>query len=74
MIFDGCSFNVKLNYTVLLEDNGAIIEQKNFSSDSCVNGVCATSFAFTSSRSYRVSIRATNLVGSDAAQSLTIGK
>ena len=60
MIAEGCSFNERLNFTVALKDNGAIIEQKFISSDSCVNGLCEIPFVFTSSRSYTVSVTATN--------------
>ena len=76
MISDGCSFNDELNYTVVLEDNGTIIEQRVISSDSCVNGFCETSFVATSSNSYVVRVTATNGIGlsSGTVESSTIGK
>ena len=75
MIFEGCSFNDELNYTVVLEDNGTIIEQRVISSDSCVNGFCETSFFSTSSNSYVVHVTATNGIGlsSGTVESSTIG-
>ena len=63
MISEGCSFNEELNYTVVLEDNGTIIEQRVISSDSCVNGFCETTFVSTSSNSYVVRVTATNGIG-----------
>ena len=75
VISDDCSFNDELNYTVVLEDNGTIIEQRVISSDSCVNGFCKTSFVSTSSNSYVVHVTATNGIGlsSGTVQSSTIG-
>ena len=75
MISQECSFNDELNYTVDLEDNGTIIEQRVISSDSCVNGFCETSFVSTSSSIYVVRVTATNGIGlsSGAVESSTIG-
>ena len=76
MIADGCSFNGGLNFTVALKDNGATIEQRIINSGSCVNGLCQTSFVFTSSRNYTVSVTATNGIGisSGTIESSTIGE
>ena len=75
MISEGCLFNDELNYTVVLEDNGTIIEQRVISSDSCVNGFCETSFVSTSSNSYVVGVTATNGIGLSSAtvETPTIG-
>ena len=75
MISESCSFINELNYTVVLEDNGTIIEQRVISSDSCVNGFCETSFVSTSSNSYVVHVTATNGIGlsSGTVQSSIIG-
>ena len=76
MISEDCSFNDELDYTVVLLDNGTIIEQRVISSDSCVNGFCETSFVSTSSNSYVVRVTATNGIGlsSGTMESSTIGK
>ena len=76
MISEGCSFNDELNYIVVLESNGTIIEQRVISSDSCVNGFCETSFVSTSSNSYVVRVTATNGIGlsSGTVDSSTVGK
>ena len=76
MISEDCSFNDELDYTVVLLDNGTIIEQRVISSDSCVNGFCETSFVSTSSNSYVVRVTATNQIGlsSGTMESSTIGK
>ena len=75
MISESCSFNDELNYTVVLEDNETIIEQRVISSDSCVNGFCETFFVSTSSNSYVVHVTATNGIGlsSGTVESSTIG-
>ena len=75
MIAEGCSFNDELSYSVVLEGNGTIIEQRVISSDSCVNGFCETSFVSTSSNSYVVHVTATNGIGlsSGSVESSTIG-
>ena len=76
MITESCSFNDRLNFTVALKDNGAIIEQRFINSDSCVNGSCETPFVFTSSRRYTVSITATNGIGlsSGTVDSFSVGE
>ena len=76
VISDDCSFNDELNYTVLLEDNGTIIEQRVINSDSCVNGFCETSFVSTSINSCVVRVTATNGIGLSSAtvESSTVGK
>ena len=75
MISEGCSFNDELDYTVVLEGIGTIIEQRVISSDSCVNGFCETSFVSTSSNSYVVHVTATNGIGLSSAtvETPTIG-
>ena len=75
VISEDCSLNDVLDYTVVLKDNGTIIEQRVISSDSCVNGFCETSFVATSSNSYVVHVTATNGIGlgSGTVQLSTIG-
>ena len=75
MISEDCLFNDELDYTVVLLDNGTIIEQRVISSDSCVDDLCETSFVSTSSNSYVVGVTATNGIGLSSAtvESPTIG-
>ena len=58
-----------VNYTVILEDSvlGVIEEQMEIGSGNCEDGICSTSFLpFPSNKTYRVSVIATNILGSSS--------
>ena len=76
-----CEFDNELNYTIVVEEyagTAVTMEQSVISSgsDSCVNGLCETSFAVTENSSYVVSLTATNELGfsSVTVESATVGK
>ena len=58
-----------VNYTVVLNDSvsNVTVEQVEVGSDSCEDGICSTSISPTpSNQTYRVSVIATNILGSSS--------
>ena len=64
-------------YTVAhVSSTGERVDQRTVSSDSCIEGLCSTSFSPSSSdQTYHVSVSATNVFGeSSSTSSMTFSK
>ena len=76
-ISERCDYDRIINYTVVLVSNtGEMVNQRTVRSDSCIEGLCSTSFSPSSSdQIYHVSVSATNVFGeSSSTSSMTFSK
>ena len=70
-ISERCDYDRTVNYiVVLVSSTGERVDQRTITSDSCIEGLCSTSFSHSSSdQTYHVSVNVINVFGESSSTS-----